>query len=40
VPTDPDAWQLFQEGGPVDQLFPEGYEPRRKPQGGLPVKGI
>jgi arylsulfatase len=40
VPTDPDAWQLFQEGGPVDQLFPEGYEPRCKPQGGLPVKGI
>ena len=40
VPSDPDAWQLFQEGGPVDGLFPEGYEPRCKPQGGLPVRGI
>ena len=40
LPADPDAWQLFQEGGPIDHLFPEGYEPRCKPQGGLPVKGI
>jgi len=40
VPADPDAWQLYQEGGPVDDLFPEGYEPRCKPQGGLPVRGI
>ena len=40
VPSDPDAWQLFQEGGRVDTLFPEGYQPRCKGQGGLPVKGI
>jgi len=40
VPSDPDAWQLFQEGGPVDDLFPEGYESRCRPQGGPPVRGI
>ncbi len=40
VPSEPDAWQLFQEGGPVDALFPEGYQPRCKGRGGLPVKGI
>jgi hypothetical protein len=40
VPTDPDAWQLFQEGGPVDALFPEGYAPRCKGPGGIPVQGI
>ena len=40
VPEAPDAWQLFQEGGAVDAMFPEGYEPRCKPEGGLPVKGV
>jgi arylsulfatase len=40
ISSTPDAAQLFQEGGPVDHLFPDGYEPRCKPQGGLPVKGI
>ncbi|MFQ6099514.1 MAG: sulfatase, partial [Armatimonadota bacterium] len=40
VPSTPDAAQLFQEGGPVDHLFPPGYEPRCKPKGGVPVKGI
>ena len=40
VPADPDAWQLYQEGGAVDVMFPDGYEPRLKPEGGLPVKGI
>ena len=39
VPSNPDAWQLFQEGGDVDGLFPPGYEPRCKP-GGLPVRGL
>jgi arylsulfatase len=40
VPSTRDAWQLFQEGAPVDHLFPPGYEPRCKPGGGLPVRGI
>jgi arylsulfatase A-like enzyme len=40
VPADPDAWQLFQEGGAVDRLFPAGYEPRCQPRGGIPVRGI
>jgi len=40
VPSTPDAWQLFQEGGPVDHLFPPGYEPRCTPGGGVPEKGI
>ena len=40
VPPDPDAWQLFQEGAPVDDLFPAGYRPRCRPKGGLPVQGI
>ncbi len=40
VPQDPDAWQLFQEGAPVDDLFPPGYRPRCKPGRGLPVQGI
>ena len=40
VPSAPDAWQLFQEGAPVDDLFPPGYEPRCKPAGGLPLRGI
>lgn len=40
VPADPDAWQLFQEGGPVDDLFPPGYSPRCTPAGGPPVRGI
>lgn len=38
LPTDPDAWQLFQEGGPVEHLFPEGYTPRCKGTSGLPLK--
>lgn len=40
LPTDPDAWQLFQEGGSVEGRFPEGYAPRCTPRGGIPVKGI
>jgi len=40
APSTPDAWQLFQEGGDVDHLFPPGYEPRCKPTGGPPVRGI
>jgi len=40
VPSTPDAWQLFQEGGEVDHLFPPGYEPRCKPGGGAPVGGV
>ena len=35
VPEDPDAGQLFQEGGSVDGLFPEGYEPRCERGGGI-----
>jgi arylsulfatase A-like enzyme len=40
VPASTDAWQLFQEGAPVDDLFPPGYAPRCRPAGGLPVRGI
>ncbi|MCE5216563.1 sulfatase-like hydrolase/transferase, partial [bacterium] len=40
ISSTPDAAQLFQEGGRVDHLFPAGYEPRCKPQGGLPIKGV
>ncbi len=40
VPTAPDAWQLFQDGGPIAERLPEGYKPRVRPKGGLPVKGI
>jgi len=40
VPDTPDAWQLFQEGGPVDDLFPPGYAPRCRPGGGVPLAGI
>lgn len=39
LPPEIDACRLFQEGQ-VDHLFPEGYEPRCKPAGGLPVQGI
>jgi arylsulfatase A-like enzyme len=28
IPADPDWGLLFQEGGPVEHLFPEGYRPR------------
>ncbi|MGQ9732840.1 MAG: sulfatase family protein [Candidatus Zipacnadales bacterium] len=40
VPSVPDAWQLFQEGGAIEGLFPPGYAPRCQPQGGLPFAGI
>lgn len=40
ISSTPDAAQLFQEGGRVDHLFPPGYDPRCKPQGGLPIKGV
>ncbi len=40
VPDTPDAWQLFQEGGKVDDRFPPGYRPRCNGSGGLPVSGI
>ncbi len=40
VPPDPDAWQLFQDGGSVEHLFPPGYAPRLPARGGLPVPGI
>ena len=40
LPSSPDAWQLFQEGRPVADLFPPGYAPRAVPQGGLPVKHL
>ena len=40
VPADPDAWQLFQEGLPVEGMFPEGYAPRCNPDGGMPVGGV
>ncbi|MCD6351937.1 MAG: sulfatase-like hydrolase/transferase [Armatimonadetes bacterium] len=40
VPDTPDAWLLFQEGADVSDRFPEGYSPRIKPHGGVPVQGI
>lgn len=40
VPTTPDAWQLFQDGGLDVGRFPDGYLPRCLPRGGLPVRGI
>ncbi len=40
VPAEPDAWQLFQEGGEVAGLFPPGYSPRCPAAGGPPLGGI
>jgi arylsulfatase A-like enzyme len=40
VPSTPDAWQLYQDGGDVSGQFPEGYEQRVRPSGALPVRGI
>jgi arylsulfatase len=40
VPSTPDAWQLYQEGGNVDDRFPAGYEPRCKPKGGLALPHV
>jgi len=40
VPSNPDAWLLYQDGRSVDDLFPPGYAPRVQPKGGLPVRGI
>jgi arylsulfatase A-like enzyme len=40
VPSTPDAWQLYQDGGRIDDLFPPGYRPQVDPFGGLPVRGI
>lgn len=40
LPADPDAWQLFQEGGAVQDRFPPGYGPRVNPCGGPPVRGL
>jgi arylsulfatase len=40
VPDDPDAWQLYQEGGDVAPLFPQGYGPRVPGIGGPSLESI
>lgn len=40
VPSDPDAWQLFQDGRSVSDRFPAGYAPRVDTMKPYPVRGF
>jgi arylsulfatase A-like enzyme len=40
IPTNPDAWQLFQDGPSVARQFPPGYAPRVNTQKPYPARGF